>query len=112
MTDGLIYTRDMSAVRTLLVAALVISAACASPTAPQVPAGAIQVNGTVRYFTLEGGFWAVRGDDGVTYDPMNGLASEFQRENLRVTLVAKVRNDMGGIHMVGPIVEVISIQTR
>jgi len=102
----------MSAVRTLLIAALVVSAACASPTAPQVPAGAIQVNGTVRYFTLEGGFWAVRGDDGVTYDPMNGLASEFQRENLRVTLVAKVRNDLGGIHMVGPIVEVISIRER
>jgi hypothetical protein len=102
----------MSAVRTFLVAALIVSAACASPTAPQLPPGAIQVNGTVRYFTLEGGFWAVRGDDGVTYDPMNGLASEFQRENLRVRLVAKVRNDMGGIHMVGPIVEVISIQTR
>jgi hypothetical protein len=94
------------------MAGALFSAACASPTAPQVPPGAIQVSGTVRYFTLEGGFWAVRGDDGVTYDPMNGLASEFQRENLRVTLVAKVRTDMGGIHMVGPIVEVLSIQTR
>ena len=31
---------------------------------------------------------------------------------LPVTLVAKVRNDIGGVHMVGPIVEVISIQTR
>ena len=71
--------------------------------------GAIQVNGTVRHFTLEGGFWAVRGDDGVTYDPMNGLAPEFERENLRVIMVAKVRDDVGGIHMVGPIVEVLSI---
>ena len=53
----------------------------------------------------------MRGDDGVTYDPMNGLTPEFKRENLRVTLVAKVRNDMSGIHMVGPIVEVLSIQT-
>ena len=89
------------------------SAACSSsPTAPDLPAGAIRVNGTVRYVTLEGGFWAIRGDDGVTYDPMNGIASEFQRENLRVTLIAKVRNDIGGIHMVGPIVEVLSIQTR
>src|SRR5688572_5726991 len=107
MTNGLIYTKDVSAVRIFMVAALIVSAACGSPTAPQLPPGAIQVNGTVRYFTLEGGFWAVRGDDGVTYDPMNGLASDFQRENLRVTLVAKVRNDLGGIHMVGPIVEVI-----
>jgi hypothetical protein len=77
-----------------------------------VPAGALQVNGTVRYFTLEGGFWVVRGDDGITYDPVNGLAPQYQRENLRVTLVAKVRTDLGGTHMVGPIVEVLSMQTR
>ncbi len=77
-----------------------------------MPAGAIQINGTVRYVTLEGGFWAVRGDDGLTYDPMNGLAPQYQRENLRVTLVAKVRDDIGGVHMVGPIVEVLSIQAR
>ena len=77
-----------------------------------MPAGAIQINGTVRYITLEGGFWAVRGDDGLTYDPMNGLAPQYQRENLRVTLVAKVRDDIGGVHMVGPIVEVLSIQAR
>ncbi|MEO5739552.1 MAG: hypothetical protein ABIS29_03050 [Vicinamibacterales bacterium] len=102
----------MQAFRSFLIVATILSAACASPTAPQVPPGAIQINGTIRYFALEGGFWAVRGDDGVTYDPMNGLQSEFQRENLRVTLVAKVRNDMGGIHMVGPIVEVLSIQHR
>ena len=54
----------------------------------------------------------MRGDDGVTYDPMNGLAPQYQRENLRVTLVAKVRADLGGTHMAGPIVEVLSIETR
>ena len=43
---------------------------------------------------------------------MNGLAPQYQRENLRVTLVAKVRDDIGGVHMVGPIVEVLSIQAR
>ena len=99
-------------VQTVLIVSSVCVAACGSPTAPELPAGAIQVNGTVRYIDLEGGFWAVRGDDGVTYDPMNGLAPAYQRQNLRVTLVAKIRNDVGGIHMVGPIVEVISIRTR
>jgi hypothetical protein len=98
--------------RLLLAAAAIVLGACGSPTAPEVPPGAIQVTGTVRYFTLEGGFWAVRGDDGVTYDPINGLSSEFRRENLRVSLVARVRNDVGGVHMVGPIVEVLSIQPR
>jgi hypothetical protein len=107
-----VRTRRMPAVQIFIIAALICTGACASPPAPQAPPGTIHVNGTVRYFTLEGGFWAVRGDDGVTYDPMNGLASEFQRENMRVTLVAKVRNDIGGIHMVGPIVEVLSIQMR
>jgi hypothetical protein len=102
----------VTGLRTLLLAASILSAACTSPTAPGLPPGAIQVNGTVGYFPLEGGFWAVRGDDGVTYDPMNGLAPEFQRNDLRVTLVAKVRNDVGGIHMVGPIVEVLSIKER
>ncbi len=96
----------------LIAAISICAAACASPTASELPAGAIRVNGTVRYIALEGGFWAVRGDDGLTYDPMNGLAPAYQREDLRVTLVAKVRNDMGSIHMVGPVVEVLSIQTR
>jgi hypothetical protein len=95
-----------------IFAALVFVEACASPTTPEVPMGAIRVNGTVHYFTLEGGFWAIQGDDGVTYDPMNGLAAAFQRENLRVVMVAKLRNDMGGIHMVGPIVEILSIQPQ
>src|SRR6185295_3368370 len=93
-----------------VVLLLLVAVSCGSPTAPGVPDGAIRVNGTVQFFNLEGGFWAVRGDDGVTYDPMNALAPSFQRENLRVTLVARVRNDMGGVHMVGPIVEVISIE--
>lgn len=108
----MIYTESMKPVRVLLIVLSIYSAACAAPTAPELPAGAIHVTGTVRYFPLEGGFWAVRGDDGVTYDPMNGLAPEFRRENLRVTMVAKVRTDMGGIHMVGPIVEVLSIRER
>ena len=92
---------------------VLVSAGCGSPTSPDaphsLPPGAMRVTGTVHFFTLEGGFWAVRGDDGVTYDPMSGLSSAFQRENLRVSMVARVRTDMGGVHMVGPIVEVISI---
>lgn len=102
----------MRLIQIAVLAAALMSGACSSPTAPELPAGAIQISGTVRYLALEGGFWAVRGDDGVTYDPLNGLAAAYQRENLRVTLVGKVRSDMGGIHMVGPIIEVLSIQTR
>ena len=93
----------------ILVMGAVLIAACASPTAPVLPPGAMQVVGTVQFFNLEGGFWAVRGDDGITYDPIGGLSPQFQQENLRVKMVARVRPDMAGIHMVGPLVEVLSI---
>ena len=104
----------MGRVRSLLLVLMVLQgiSACGSPTAPELPAGAVRVNGTVHYFNLEGGFWAVRGEDGVTYDPIAGLAPAFQRENLRVTMIARIRTDMGGIHMVGPLVEVLSMETR
>jgi hypothetical protein len=100
-----------TAARSALVLWL-LTAACASPTSPSLPDGAIRVNGTVQYFDLEGGFWAVRGDDGVTYDPIGGLAPAYRQSDLRVTIVARVRPDMGGIHMVGPLVEILSIETR
>ena len=32
---------------------------------------AVTITGVVRHFDLEGGFFAIRGDDGVTYDPSN-----------------------------------------
>lgn len=98
--------------RGVLPLLLLLAATCGSPTAPDVPAGAVRITGTVHYYTLEGGFWAVRGDDHVTYDPMNLLPADFQRENLRVSMVVKIRTDMAGVHMVGPIVEIISIQKR
>jgi len=99
--------------RTLAVVfTLLLAVSCASPTAPTLPEGAIRVDGTVQYFNLEGGFWAIRGEDGVTYDPIDGLPASLWRENLRVTLVGRVRTDMGGVHMVGPLIEVLSIETR
>jgi hypothetical protein len=84
---------------------------CGSPTAPSVPAGAMRVTGTAHFFNLEGGFWAIRGDDGVTYDPKDGLPPAFQREGMRLSAVIKTRSDLGGIHMVGPIVELLDIKT-
>jgi hypothetical protein len=95
-----------------IVVVLAMTVSCASSITPtqDVPPGAIRVVGTVSHYSFEGGFWAVRGDDGVTYDPMNGVPPEFQREGLRVELIAKIRNDLGGFHMAGPIVEIISIR--
>jgi len=73
-----------------------------------VSGDSVRGTGTVQFFRIEGGFFAIRGDDGVTYDPTN-LSSAFQRDGLRVRFEAVIRRDLGGIHMVGPIVDVISI---
>jgi hypothetical protein len=89
---------------------LLVVVTCSSPTAPDVPEGATRIKGTVFFYTFEGGFWAIRGDDAVTYDPLSGLPAEFRKEGLRVSVVVKIRTDVAGTHMAGPIVEIISIQ--
>ncbi len=105
---------------------LVLLAACTGAPAPDAagaappetpPPGAppvetsdsiVTITGVVRHFDLEGGFFAIRGDDGVTYDPSN-LAEEFRQDGLRVQARLRLRPDMGGIHMVGPIVDIVEI---
>ena len=93
----------------VLLLAVTVLGCSSSPASPEFPSGAVRINGTVQRFALEGGFWAVRGDDGVTYDPMTALASAFQREGMTVTMVAKIRTDVASIHMVGPVVEILEI---
>jgi hypothetical protein len=69
-----------------------------------------QVSGTgaVEWFTIEGGFFAIRGDDGRVYDPMN-LPAAFAKDGARVRFEGRIRGDMGSFHMVGEIVELKSI---
>ncbi|HEX8212733.1 MAG TPA: hypothetical protein VF584_21335 [Longimicrobium sp.] len=68
----------------------------------------ISGTGTVERFDIEGGFFAIRGDDGKVYDPIN-LPPGFARHGVRVRFTAKLRRDMGSIHMVGEIVEIQQI---
>lgn len=74
------------------------------------PHDQICVNGSVQFFSFEGGFWAVRGDDNVTYDPLDALPTGFRQEGLRVHLRARERTGVGSFHMAGPIVDIISIR--
>lgn len=95
------------------LAAALVTACDSSPTATvatSCPADAVCVTGTVRYITLEGGFWAVRGDDGTTYDPLGGLPQDFQQDGLRVRLDARIRTGVGSFHMVGPVVEILALR--
>jgi hypothetical protein len=69
------------------------------------------VVGVIRHSELEGGYFAIEGSDGITYDPTN-LGLEFRHDWLPVEADLRRRNDMAGIHMRGPIVEVIRIRAR
>jgi hypothetical protein len=74
------------------------------------PSGQICVNGTAEFYNFEGGFWAIQGDDDVTYDPVGALPLDFRQPGLRVYLRAKERPDMASFHMAGPIVEILEIR--
>ncbi len=69
----------------------------------------LQVGGHVAWETIEGGFWSIHGDDGVTYDPRS-LPPAFQQDGLAVFAELVVRRDLASAHMVGPVVDVVRIQ--
>ena len=81
--------------------------------APAAEAGGaeLRIVGTVRRVELEGGFFAIQGEDGVTYDPTN-LPTPFQQDGIRVEAEARRRDDRAGIHMTGPIVDLVRIRRR
>jgi hypothetical protein len=96
-------------VRRAALAALVlvplILAGCSSSTEPRL----IVDQGTVRYETLEGGFFSIRSDRGRTYDPIN-LPAEAQVDGQRVKFVARSRPDLVSHHMVGMLIEIQSLE--
>lgn len=66
------------------------------------------LSGTVKYVSLEGGFWAIYGDNNKHYDPIN-LPKEFHSEGKRIKFIFKERNDLASFHMWGTIIELIEV---
>jgi len=66
--------------------------------------------GTVKYISLEGGFYGITTDDNKNLDPLN-LAKEFQVDGKRIYINYVVKKDMASFHMWGTIVEIIEIRT-
>ena len=90
------------------LAAFALLPACNGwPTGPDLT----RIGATVFFNGLEGGFYALRGDNGAGYDPVN-LATDYRREGLRVIVALKPRPDMASVHMWGQIVEIVEIQTQ
>jgi len=69
------------------------------------------ITGTVKYVTIEGGFFAIVGDDGRKYDPVN-LPDDLKKDGLKVQGTARLKEDAISIHMYGPIIEIVNITAR
>lgn len=102
-----------------IAACLTSATACGSPGSDWVAATPaadqtgpkIHITGVVRRSELEGGFYAIHADDGVTYDPTN-LPEEFQKDGLGIEAEARRRVDAVGIHQTGPIIQLERIRRR
>jgi hypothetical protein len=91
--------------RALMLFGLVFCSACASTTATN---DTKTVTGYIRFYPFEGGFYALRGDDSVTYDPTN-LAKDLQVDGMLFWARLNVKSGAGSIHMVGPVVDIVQI---
>jgi len=67
------------------------------------------LDGTVRFIDLEGGFFAILGDDGSRYDPLD-LPVRFAQDGLRVGVVARIRRDLASAHMWGELIDIDTIE--
>ena len=65
--------------------------------------------GTVRYISLEGGFYGIVTDTGEKYLPLN-LPEEYRVDGLRVEFKARIRRDVVTIYMWGIPIEIIEIR--
>ncbi len=68
----------------------------------------ITIFGRVVYVDLEGGFYGILSNLDEQYDPIN-LPIEYQQNGIPVYVVARIRDDLGSIHMWGIIIEILQI---
>lgn len=82
--------------------------ACSSVNAPEIR----QVTGTVRFNTVAGGLFYIRGDDGVSYSPSssNQLPACYQSDGLRIQVTLKILGDVTS-YIPGKLAEIESIES-
>ena len=64
--------------------------------------------GHVAFLDLEGGFYAIVSDEGVTYDPRS-LPDGFKIDGLRVRFTVRIMSGWATAHQHGTLVEVLDI---
>lgn len=89
----------------LLTAVFILSISCSS-----LESDVKFTTGTVKYISLEGGFYGITTDDNKNLDPLN-LSKEFQIDGKRIYFKYAEKKDMASFHMWGIIVEIIEIRT-
>jgi hypothetical protein len=75
-----------------------------------VTSAVFQIEGTVIYKELEGGFFALESADGGKYNPVN-LPEEFRENGLKVSVSARPYEGMS-MHMYGTLIEIVDIAKR
>ena len=80
-------------------------------SAAALPADAFEIVGNVTFKNIEGGFYAIDGDNGSKYDPIN-LPESFRKDGLRVKVTARRKMDAMSLHMYGAIIEVVNIAAQ
>jgi hypothetical protein len=105
MYPGRRYLASMA----LLLSACMMGCSAGSPVG--VIGDSVSGDGVVRYYSIEGGFYAIRGLDDRTYDPVN-LPAEFRVDSLPVRFTGRILRDAFGFHMGGPIIELTHVERR
>ena len=73
-----------------------------------MPVAGVTTTGTVR-FDAGSSRWFLHADSGKRYEPLGGLAIDFQAEGLRVSFAAKLRADLQSAVASGTVVEILRI---
>jgi hypothetical protein len=70
----------------------------------------IQIVGTVEYVDIVTGAWAIATDTDQQYEILQPAPSELLQDGLKVSVTAKIRDDVMSMAMVGDIIEVLDFQ--
>ena len=70
----------------------------------------IQIVGTVEYVDIGTGAWAIATDSDQQYEIWQPAPSELLQDGLKVSVTAKIRDDVMSMAMIGDIIEVLDFQ--
>ncbi len=92
-------------IRTLRATAIVLTLAA---TGCGITAPDVSGDGMVEYIDVEGGCWGIE-SNGEIYEPIN-LPVELREDGLPIEFVARGRDHLGSICMIGPIIELQRVE--